>query len=853
MATPQGPILGAVHLDDGVNSKFDWQRAAGLSETSQVLPGAIQQTFDGPFRIAPRRQTRPQRDVLLTGFLTHSGGLAEGYSRLLSVQQLVASPLAVLQVGRLGLDVVPATLRPERFKATLGATLDYVTSVTAVPGTWRALYGSATGSAYGMTANAESLINTSAFALAAGASPAVTNAGTAPTPLVLTISVSGPRTTRFYVRCTAPGYGRRISVTPLASGKATITEDMGLYVPPGASTLRYEEASGALITGTIASSIYGTRWRWDGLATAEATAEPVILYNTRQQRAYAATSAFTTSAGLTLYGPDVPRFGNSGTFDAADAGLVVEPDRTNLVLQSQAIGTAPWVNYSTAPVITSDAAAAPDGTTTADQMTQATAASLSGRSQSITVGAGSVYVLSVYVRSGPTYGNVALRLRVEDGAGGGIVNYDFTSAANWTRHEVLFTATTTTAVIFIRNGTSGNQMDAYWWGVQLELATGQTAANATSYIPTTSTTQRRYADVVGVRRLENLLAYSNRFDKTTGTSTTRGLWYVAGGTVTTATLVAGPSGVTDAATLTAAGAVAGIQQRILNAEHLAGKTVQFSVWVRNSVATPDSDAFLRIEEFGTGAGTTDGQLANVIDQWTRISVQRKLSAGVTDVSVQIRSSGTITFYFAHAQAVAISEGTYNLATIHTAAASAPYIETQATPYQVQGTWTWPEWLTQNGYLESDVNLGETANPNLGDRTILMAGSNATLTPSMHQGFVRRSSATGSASNEIGSGKQNNAGTTAATYTPASSLYDGTYHKYRLEWVNYLIGTTRTIRLRLYLDGVEVASGTTGGATAWLRPPTLEIISAVSGGGFQTMKNIKIGSPVLPANAVPEPY
>lgn len=839
MATPQGPILGAVHLDDGVNSKFDWQRAAGLSDTSQVMPGSIQATFDGPFRVAPRRQTRPQRDVLLTGYLTHSGGLAEGWSRLTSVQQLVSTPLATLQVGRLGLDVVPQSIRPERFKATLGATLDYVTSVTAVPGTWRALYGAATGGTYGMTANAESLINTSAFALAAGASPAVTNLGTAPTPLVLTISVSGPRTTRFYVRCTAPGYTRRISVTPLASGKATITEDMGLFVPPGASTLRFEEASGALITGTIASSIYGTRWRWDGLTLAESTASPAILYNTRQQRAYAATSAFTTSAGLTLYGPDVPRFGNSGTFDAADAGLVVEPDRTNLVLQSQALGTT-WTQAGMVTV-TNNNSTAPDGTTTSTRVLL-TAGMAGSVSQSITLTA-APYVISFYARGTGSF-TVAM---------GAILSAQVvTPGTNWTRYSYLVTGTAAAySLTFADNAMAA--ADVQLWGVQVELATGQTAANATSYIPTTSTTQRRYVDAVGVRPIENLLAWSNRFDKTTGTSTTRGLWYVAAGTVTTATLQAGPSGVTDAATMTAAGAVAGIQQRLLNAEHLSGKTVVFSVWVRNSVATPDSDAFLRIEEFGAGAGTTDGQLANVIDQWTRITVQRKLSAGVTDVSLQIRSSGTITFYFAHAQAVAITEGTYNLATTHTTAISCPYIETQATPVQAQAGWRWPDWLTQNGYVEADICLSETANPNLVDRTILMAGNNATLTPSMHQGFIRRSSATASASNEIGAGKQNNAGTTAATYTPASSLYDGAYHKYRLEWVNYLIGSTRTIRLRLYVDGVEVASGTTGGATAWLRPPTLEVISAVASGAFQTMKNIAIGSPVLPANAVPEPY
>lgn len=840
MATPQGPILGAVHLDDGVNSKFDWQRAAGLSDTSQVMPGSIQATFDGPFRVAPRRQTRPQRDVLLTGYLTHSGGLAEGWSRLTSVQQLVSTPLATLQVGRLGLDVVPQSIRPERFKATLGATLDYVTSVTAVPGTWRALYGAATGGTYGMTANAESLINTSAFALAAGASPAVTNLGTAPTPLVLTISVSGPRTTRFYVRCTAPGYTRRISVTPLASGKATITEDMGLFVPPGASTLRFEEASGALITGTIASSIYGTRWRWDGLTLAESTASPAIVYNTRQQRAYAATSAFTTSAGLTLYGPDVPRFGNSGTYDAADAGLVVEPDRTNLVLQSQALGTT-WTQAGMITV-TNNNSTAPDGTTTSTRVLL-TAGMAGSVSQSITI-TNAQHVVSFYARGTGSF-TVAM---------GAVLSAQIiTPGTNWTRYQYLITNPPAAAYSLTFADNAMAAADVQLWGVQVELASGQTAANATSYIPTTSTTQRRYADVVGVRPVENLLAWSNRFDKTTGTSTTRGLWYVAGGTVTTATLQAGPSGVTDAATMTAAGAVAGIQQRLLNAEHLAGKTVQFSVWVRNSVATPDSDALLRIEEFGTGAGTTDGQLANVIDQWTRITVQRKLSAGVTDVSLQIRSSGTITFYFAHAQAVAITDGTYNLASSHTAAVSCPYIETQATPVQAQAGWRWPDWLTQNGYIEADVCLAETANPNSVNRTILGA-QQATYSASLFAGWIARDSSYASGVNTILYAKHHN-GAGAFVYdgyTPAASVFDAVYRKWRLEWVNYLIGSTRTIQLRIYIDGVLVDS-TAPTATAWLRPASLEVYNQANSAAFLTAKNIAIGSPVLPANAVPEPY
>jgi hypothetical protein len=863
MTQPAGPILGAVHLDDGINTRFRWNEETGLSSPATRAIGSIQSTFGGPVRVIPTAVAYPAKDLDLPGYLLQVNGLAEGYDRLDRLYNLAgtAGSVSILQMGALGLEVIPEAPVVERLKAHR-VQLDFSMKGTAIPATWTALFGSYLGAAYGIVANGESLINlaasapagqsvgASAFALAAGASPAVTNAGTAPTPLVLTISVSGPRTTRFFVRCTAPGYTKRISVTPVSGGVVTITEAHGLFVPPGSSVLRYEEANGTLITGTIASSIYGTRWRYEGLEETLSEVGPVVLYNTRQQRAYAATSAFTTSAGLTLYGPDVPRFGNSGTYDAADAGLVVEPDRTNLILQSQALGTT-WVQSMV--TVTNNNGTAPDGTTTGTRV-QFTAGMLGSlTSQSVTLTA-APYVVSFYARS-----TSAGTQNFSVSMGAILATSTVTTGTNWARYQFLVPGTAAAYSLAFSSYEPSPMIydaaDVQIWGVQVELATGQTAANATSYIPTTSTTQRRFADIVGVRPLENLLAYSNRFDKQTTTSTTRGLWYIAGGVApVTATRQVGPSGVTDASSLAFAGANAGLQQRLINAEQFADKTVVFSIWVKNNTSTPDSDGRLIIEEFGTGAGTTTVTMTNMDDSWRRWTVQRKISAGVTDVSIQIRSNGAITYYFAHAHVYIGSEGTYNLATSDVLSLSGPYIETQASPvYRARG-WEWPEWLTQNGYVEADICLSETANPNSDSRTFLLAGSTAGLTPTMHQGYVRRSSATASGSNEIGFGKANNAGTAGGTYTPGSSLYDGAFHKYRLEWVNYTVSGSRTISLRLYVDSVQVASGTTGGATSWLRPPVLQILSPTGGSpGFQTMKNIAIGSPVLPAGAIPAPY
>jgi hypothetical protein len=779
--------------------------------------------------------------------LLQVNGLAEGYDRLDRLYNLAgtAGTVSILQMGAVGLKVIPETPIVERLKAHR-VQLDFSMKGTAIPATWTALFGSYLGAAYGMVANGESLINlaasapagqsvgASAFALAAGASPTVTNAGSAPTPIVLTISVSGPRTTRFYVRCTAPGYTKRISVTPVSGGVVSIGEKDGLFVPPGASVLRYEEANGTLITGTIASSIYGTRWRYEGLDESLSEVGPVVVYNTRQQRAYAATSAFTTSAGLTLYGPDVPRFGNSGTFDAADAGLVVEPDRTNLVQQSQALATAPWT--ASMFTVTNNNSTAPDGTTTSTRV-QNTAGMAGYVRQSVTLTA-APYVCSFYIRGTGSIKFVMGTL---------MASQVITPTTNWVRYQFLVTGTAAAHTFEFFDDTAA-ACDVQIWGCQVELATGQTAANATSYIPTTTTTQRRIADIIGVRPLENLLAWSNRFDKTTASSTTRGLWYNSGGTVTTATLQAGPSGVTDAATFASVGAAAGLVQLIQNAEHLSGKTIVFSVWARNNTSTPNNNAVLRIEEFGASAGTSDSVQTNLDDQWRRITVQRKLGAGVTDVSLKIRSFGTITYYFAHAHAWIGSEGTYNLATSTTAAVSAPYIETEANPvYRAKG-WEWPDWLTQNGYIEADVCLSETANPESSTR-VFIGNVSSVYTPAGVGFYVLRGSGAGTGSNSILFGKTHNTATISATYTPASSLYDGAYHKYRIEWVNYTIAGSRTIQLKLYIDGSLVSTNTPS-AVSWLRMPGLEILN---GGGFHTMKNIAIGSPVLPANAIPAPY
>ena len=124
---------------------------------------------------------------------------------------------------------------------------------------------------------------------------------------------------------------------------------------------------------------------------------------------------------------------------------------------------------------------------------------------------------------------------------------------------------------------------------------------------------------------------------------------------------------------------------------------------------------------------------------------------------------------------------------------------------------------------------------------------------MWPGAIYRRPAFGSADNSISYAKANNLGTSSGSYAPAASIYDGAYHKLRVEWVNYTLSGSRTIRVYLYIDGVSVSNATTASASTWLEPPTLSIASQASAGAWHTLKNVVIGSPSLPAGAIPEPY
>jgi hypothetical protein len=190
---------------------------------------------------------------------------------------------------------------------------------------------------------------------------------------------------------------------------------------------------------------------------------------------------------------DAPRFDHNPT-TGESLGLLVEEQRTNLVLQASAIsGSAPWETQGTAPTITANAFASPDGNTTATRVTFITGDSRITQ-RTIPVTNGTTYTFSLYARP-VTVGTLnKIRLACFDTVSQNNSN-DITLVAGWQRISFTFTSTGTgNATINIRNEVSGLiANDVYIWGAQLEAG-----AFPTSYIPTTTTALTRSADVASI-------------------------------------------------------------------------------------------------------------------------------------------------------------------------------------------------------------------------------------------------------------------------------------------------------------------------------------------------------------------
>jgi hypothetical protein len=235
----------------------------------------------------------------------------------------------------------------------------------------------------------------------------------------------------------------------------------------------------------------------------------------------ATTATRVNSSGLIeSVASNVPRLDYT---NGSCPSILVEPQRTNVLLRSQEFDNVAWLTFRSS--VSSNATISPDGTTNAEKLIQQSGANdAGGVYQSLTIANSTVYTYSFFAKA-DGFDFCFLRLvnlpsdfyawfNLSTGAVGSTIGATTSSSIvsygnGWYRCSMTFTSVGITAVphIYIANSNGSDQTPGangvkgiFAYGAQLEAG-----SYATSYIPTTSASVTRNADVISKTGISSLI------------------------------------------------------------------------------------------------------------------------------------------------------------------------------------------------------------------------------------------------------------------------------------------------------------------------------------------------------------